>query len=160
MAEIAVDQKSLLKRRGRTHAIVEGALLGDIAIVFLLMRVYLPLPVVRTLIRTVATIPFVMLVQRRGAKLTILAAIASYILFSALVGPLLALTALDIAVAGLLAGIGRHAGLNVGWNTLLTGPVYAILDLVIPTILSIYILRFPIKQLVQSARHFVELLFR
>src|SRR5579859_8198259 len=160
MADIAVDQESLLKRRGRTHAIVEGALLGDIAIVFLLMRVYLPLPVVRTLTRTVATIPFVMLVQRRGIKLTFLAAVASYILFSALVGPLLALTALDIAMAGLLAGIGRHAGLNVGWNTLWTGPVYAILDLVLPTIASIYVLRFPIKTLVQSARNFVKLLFR
>jgi hypothetical protein len=151
--------ETLSRQRDRTHAIVEGALLGDIAIVFLLMRVYLPVPAVRTLIRTVATVPFVMLVQRRGVKLTVLAALASYILFSALVGPILALTAIDIAVAGILVGVGRNAGLGPGVNTLWTGVAYAVLDLVLPTIASIYIFRFPIKQLVQTARNFVKLLF-
>ena len=154
-----MDHPTLLRRRDRTHAIVEGALLGDIAIVFLLMRVYLPVPVVRTLIRTVATVPFVMLTQRRGVKITVLAGIASYLLFSALVGPLLALPALDIAVAGLLIGLGRRAGLGAGLNTLLTGPIYAIVDLVIPTILSVIIFAFPVKKLVETARRFVHLIF-
>ena len=108
----------LLRRRSRTHAIVEGALLGDIAIVFLLMRVYLPLPVVRTLLRTIASVPFVMLVQRPGLRVAILAAIASYILFSALVGPLLGLSAIDIAVAGILIGLGRKVGLPTLLNTI------------------------------------------
>jgi hypothetical protein len=154
-----MNQEQLLRRRDRTHAIVEGALLGDIAIVFLLMRVYLPLPIVRTLIRAAATVPFVMLTQRRGIKLAVLAAIASYILFSALVGPILGLTAIDIAVAGVLLGIGRRRGLGVGLNTLWTGPVWAILDLVLPTIAGLLIFRYPVKDLVKAAKHFVQLVF-
>lgn len=152
-----MNQEFLLRRRHRTHAIVEGALLGDIAIVFLLIRVYLPVLVVRTLIRTLATVPFVMLTQRRGLKMTILAAIASYVLFSALVGPILALTAIDVAVAGILIGMGRKAGLGVGLNTLWTGPVWAILDLVLPTIAGVIIFRVPVKDLIKSAQNFVHL---
>ena len=154
-----MDQQTLLARRDRTHAIVEGALLGDIAIVFLLMRAYLPVPIVRQLMWTVATVPFVMLTQRRGVKISMLAAVASYLLFSALVGPILALSAIHIAVAGILIGIGRRVGLGAGVNTLASGPVFSILDLVIPTILGVIIFRYPVKQLVDTARHFVRLLF-
>ena len=71
-----MNQETLLKRRDRTHAIVEGALLGDIAIVFLLMRAYLPILVLRPLIAAVATVPFVMLTQRRGLKMAVLAVLA------------------------------------------------------------------------------------
>jgi len=149
----------LLRRRARTHSIVEGALLGDIAIVFLLMRVYLPVPVVRTLLRTMAAVPFVMLAQRRGIRTGILAAAASYILFSALVGPILALPAIDVAVSGILVAIGRKIGLNALVNTLWTGVAYAILDLVIPTIVSVFIFRYPVGKLIDSAKHFVRLLF-
>jgi hypothetical protein len=154
-----VNREILLRRRDRTHAVVEGALLGDIAIVFLLMRAFLPLPGVRQLLRAVATVPFVMLVQRRGLRLTILAAIASYALLSALIGPLLALAAIDIAVAGTLVGVGRRLGLGMGLNLLWTGPVYALLDLVIPTIAGIYIFRYPVKDLAAAARNSVKLLF-
>lgn len=154
-----MDQETLQRRRDRTHAIVEGALLGDIALVFLLMRVYLPVPVVRTLLRTLATVPLVMLVQRRGVRVSILAAIASYILFSALTGPILAITAIDISVAAILVGIGRKAGLGPGLNTLWTGPVWALLDLVIPTIASVYIFQYPVGSLIKSAQNFVKLVF-
>lgn len=44
-------------------------------------------------------------------------------------------------------------------NTLWTGPVYALLDLVLPTIASIIIFRYPVKDLVGSAHHFVQLIF-
>jgi hypothetical protein len=154
-----MNQETVAQRRDRTHAIVEGALLGDIAIVFLLMRVYLPLPIVRTLLRTLAAVPLVMLTQRRGVRFAILAGIASYILFSALVGPLFALSAIDIAVAGILIGIGRKYGIGPGLNTLWTGVVYAILDLMIPTIATVIIFRYPVKKLIEAARHFVRLIF-
>lgn len=154
-----MNREALLKQQDRTRAIVEGALLGDIAIVFLLMRAFLPLPGVRQILRAVATVPFVMLMQRRGLRLTILAAIAAYILFSALVGPLLALAAVDIAVAGILAGIGRRLGLGVGLNTLVTGPLYAFFDLIIPTIVSVIVFRYPVKQLSDAARNFVKSVF-
>lgn len=154
-----MNERTLARRRDRTHAVVEGALLGDIAIVFLLMRVYLPVPVVRTLLRTIAAVPFVMLVQRRGLRIAILAAVASYILFSALVGPILALSALDIAVAGILIGLGRKAGLGPGLNTLWASPVYAVLDLILPTIASVIIFRYPVHDLIRAARNFIKLDF-
>lgn len=154
-----MNREALLKRQDRTRAIVEGALLGDIAIVFLLMRAFLPLPGVRQILRAVATVPFVMLTQRRGLRLTILAGIASYILFSALVGPLLALAAVDIAVAGILAGVGRRLGLGVGMNTLFTGPLYAFFDLIIPTVVGVVVFRYPVKQLADAARNFVKGVF-
>lgn len=154
-----MNRETLLARRDRTHAVVEGALLGDIAIVFLLMRAFLPLPGVRQLLRAVATVPFVMLTQRRGLRLAILAAIASYVLFSALVGPLLALAAVDVAVAGLLAGVGRRLRLGLTLNVLLTAPIYALLDLILPTIASVYIFRYPVKDLADAARNFVKIVF-
>ncbi|HZU14845.1 MAG TPA: DUF2232 domain-containing protein [Chloroflexota bacterium] len=154
-----MEQTLLARRRDRTHAIVEGALLGDLAIVLLLMRVYLPILVVRTLIRALASVPFIMLTQRRGVKLAILAALASYILFSALVGPILALTAPDVAVAGILIGLGRRVGLGPGLNTLWTGPVYAVLDIIIPAIVTVILFRYPIKDLIGSARNFMRSLF-
>lgn len=150
----------LRRQRDRTHAIVEGALLGDIAIVFLLMRVYFPVPMVRTLIRALTCVPFIMLTQRRGVKMTILSGIASYILFSALVGPILALTAIDVAVSGILIGSGRRAGIGPVLNTLWVTVVYTVLDIILPTIASLFIFRYPVKDLVGSAHHFVQLLFR
>ncbi|MDQ2743165.1 MAG: YybS family protein [Chloroflexota bacterium] len=156
----SMDEQTLAERRDRTHAIVEGALLGDIAIVFLMMRVYLPLPVVRTLLRTLAAVPFVLLLQRRGLKITILATIASYILFSALVGPLLALTAVDVAVAGMLVGLGRSRGIPPAVNVLWTGVIYTILDVLFPTVASIFLFRFPVKTLISTARHAVKLVFQ
>lgn len=153
-------KETLDERRDRTHAIVEGALLGDIAIVLLMMRVYLPLPVVRTLLRTLGTVPLVMLTQRRGVRITILAAIASYILFSALVGPILALSAIDIAVSGMLVGLGRRWRIGPALNTVWTGVVYSILDLLLPTIASLIIFRYPINKVIGTARHFVHLIFQ
>lgn len=155
-----MEHLTLQHRRERTHAIVEGALLGDIAIVFLMMRVYLPLPVVRTLLRTLAAVPMVMLMQRRGLAITVLAALASYVLFSALVGPILALTAIDVAVAGILIGLGRSVRLGPGLNTLWSGPAYAVLDLILPTIGSVIIFRYPVKDLIHSAQNFIKLFFR
>jgi len=155
-----VNQETLLKRRDRTHAIVEGALLGDIAIVFLLMRAYLPILVLRPLIAAVATVPFVMLTQRRGLRIAVLAVIASYILFSALVGPLLAFAALNIGLAGILIGVGRRLGRGAAANTLWTGPVFTVVDLIIPTVLSVIIFRYPIHDLVQSARNGIQIPFQ
>src|SRR5579875_484625 len=156
---LSVEGESAADRRHRIHAIVEGALLGDISIVFLMMQVYLPVPVVQTLLRTAAAVPIVMLMQRRGFKVALMATVAAYILFSALVGPLLALTAIDVAVAGILIGLGRRWGLPAAINILWTGPVFAVLDLIIPTIVTIYLFQYPVKKLIASARHFVAFLF-
>jgi len=154
-----MSQATLSRQRERTHAIVEGALLGDIAIVFLMIRAFLPVLPARTILKAVAAVPLVMLTQRRGIKLTILSGIASYILFSAFVGPILGIAAIDIAVAGVLLGIGRRLGFSAWLNTLWTGAVYAVLDLVLPTLATVVIFRYPVKQLVDAAHNFVHLIF-
>jgi hypothetical protein len=154
-----MNEAALRQRRERTHAIVEGALLGDIAIVFLLMRAYLPILVLRPILLAFAAVPLVLLMQRRGFRITVLATIACFLLFSALVGPLLALRAVDIGVAAVLVGLGRKVGLGAGLNTLWTGPVYAVLDIMIPTVATIILFRFPVKDLITTARHSVEVAF-
>lgn len=155
-----MNQNALLERRDRTHALVEGALLTDIAIVFLLMRAYLPVLFVRPILLAIATVPIVMLVQRRGVKITILAAIAAFLLFSALVGPLLAFAMINASVAGILIGIGRNVGLHAAINTIFTGIVFAVVDLLIPTVAGVIIFRYPIHDLVKSAQNFVAATFR
>jgi hypothetical protein len=155
-----VNDAALGRRRSRTHAIVEGALLGDISIVFLLMRAYLPILFVRPLFAAVATVPIVLLLQRRGAKMTILAGIASYILFSALVGPLLGIAVINVLVAGCLIGLGRRLGFGAVLNTLLMGPIFAVLDIIVPTLISIFVFRLPTKQLIKSAQNGVSIIFR
>lgn len=153
-----MNQKVLIQRRERMHALVEGALLTDIAIVFLLMRAYLPVLIVRPTLLAMATVPIVVLLYRRGVKTTILACIAAYILFSALVGPFLALAVMHITIAGVLLGLGRKAGLPMWLNLLWSGPVFALLDVVLPTVLSVIVFRYPVHDLVQSAKNFIRLM--
>jgi hypothetical protein len=154
-----MERQTLEQRRDRTQAIVEGALIADIALVFLLMRAFLPVPGARQLIQALATIPFVLLVQRRGVRLTILASISSYILFSALVGPLLGMAAINASLAGLFIGIGRRLGFGPVINTFFTGPVFAFFDLLIPTLASIWLFHYPIDKLIGAAKNFIKLVF-
>lgn len=154
-----MNRESLLRRRDRTRAIVEGALISDIAIVFLLMRAFLPLPGIRQLLSAVAAVPFVMLVQRRGLKLTVVAGVASFLLFSALVGPILAMAAINVAVAGTLAGLGRKARLGIVLNLLWTGPLFAFFTLFLPTVVSVIVFRYPVKKLIEAARNFYKSVF-
>lgn len=153
-----MDRNVLLERSEHIHGLVEGALLTDIAIVFLLMRAYLPVLILRPTLLAMATVPIVVLVYRRGVKTTILACIAAFILFSALVGPLLGYAVVHITLAGILLGMGRRAGIPNWLNFLWTGPLFAIFDVVVPTIVSVIVFRYPIHDLIQSAKNFIRLL--
>jgi len=155
-----MNQDALLRRREHTHALVEGALLTDIAIVFLLMRAYLPVLIVRPTLLAIATVPIVVLVYRRGVKTTIVACIAAYVLFAALVGPLLAIAVMHITIAGVLLGLGRRAGLPAWLNLLWAGPLYGLLDVVLPTVITVIIFRYPVHYLVDSAKNAIRLSLR
>ena len=155
-----MNREVLLERRDRTHALVEGALLTDIAIVFLLMRAYLPVLFVRPVLLAIATVPIVMLMQRRGFKITVLAGIAAYILFSALVGPLLAFAAINAVIAGIFVGFGRQIRLNPVINTFVAGFLYAVFDLILPQIIGVIVFRYPIHDLIKSAQNFVAESFK
>ena len=150
----------LLARRDRTHALVEGALLTDIAIVFLLMRAYLPILFIRPVLLAFATVPIIMLVQRRGIKITILAGVAAYLLFSALVGPLLAFAVINASIAGIFVGLGRKIRLHPVVNTIVAGAMFALFALVIPQIVAVFVFRYPVHDIVKSAQNFVGVSFR
>jgi hypothetical protein len=55
--------------------------------------------------------------------------------------------------------VGRRLGWGPVLNTLWTGIAYAFLDLIVPTIATVFIFRYPVKALVDAARHFVRLIF-
>jgi len=140
-------------RSSRNRQIVEGALLADIAVVLLLGRIYLPIPIVRTVWRLLAAAPFVLLAQRQGIRITIMAGVVAYLLLTALVGPTLALTAFDTTFAAIIIA----TALRWNWPRPLIGIVggllYAACDIVVPTILFAIIFRVPVSTLVGDVRN-------
>ncbi len=137
----------------RNQKIVEGALLADVAVVLLLGRVYLPIPLVRTAWRFMAAAPFVLLAQRRGIKTAIMSGIVAYLLLTALVGPTLALTALDTAFAAILIAAAIHWQWPRAVTAVVAGLVYAACDIVIPTIFFAIVFRIPVTTLVADVRN-------
>lgn len=69
-------------------ALVEGALLLDIVVVLCLVRTLIPIPGFQGVIRLLCPAPFVLLGLRHGARSASMATIGSYVVLSALVGPL------------------------------------------------------------------------
>jgi Predicted membrane protein (DUF2232) len=137
----------------KNRRIVEGALLADIAVVLLLGRIYLPIPVVRTIWRLLAGTPFILLAQRQGIRATIMSGIVAYLLMTALVGPTLALAALDTAFAAIIIA----AAIHWKWPRLVTaivgGLIYAACDIVVPAILFAILFRVPISTVVGAFRN-------
>ncbi|HLJ66338.1 MAG TPA: hypothetical protein VKX16_03130, partial [Chloroflexota bacterium] len=60
---------------------------------------------------------------------------------------------------GILIGVGRRIGLGPALNTLWTGVAYAVLDLLVPTLVTVVVFRYPVKQLIDAAKNFVKLIF-
>jgi hypothetical protein len=154
------EQNSAQRHSSRNRQIVEGALLADIAAVLLLGRVYLPIPVVRTVWRLLAAAPFVLLAQRQGIRTMIMAGIVCYVLLTALVGPTLALTALDTAFAALIIALSYKWHWPRGVIAVVGGLVYTVFDIVIPTVLFIVVFRVPVSTLINGLRTGLGSLFR
>lgn len=144
----------------RNRQIVEGALLADIAVVLLLGRVYLPIPIVRTAWRLIAAAPFVLIAQRQGIRTAIMSGIVAYLLLTALIGPTLALTALDTAFAALIVAAALHWHWPRTVTAIVGGLVYAACDIVIPTIFFAAVFRVPIITIVHDARNGTRGAFR
>ncbi|HZT96800.1 MAG TPA: DUF2232 domain-containing protein [Chloroflexota bacterium] len=140
-------------RSSRNRQIVEGALLADITVVLLLARVYLPIPVVRTAWRFVAAAPLVLLSQRHGIRVTIMAGLIAYMLLTTLVGPTLALSAIDTGLAALLIALGMQRHLHPLVTVLVGGLVYAVFDIVIPTLVFTALFRVPLSTIVTDLRN-------
>ncbi len=155
-----LDEDGGGRQSSRNRQIVEGALLADIAIVLLLGRIYLPIPVVRTVWRLLAAAPFVLLAQRQGIRTTIMAGIVAYILLTALVGPTLALTALDTAFAALIIALSYRWHWPRGVTAVIGGLTYTVFDIVIPTILFIAVFRLPVSTIVSGIHNGMKSSFR
>jgi len=78
------------------RTIAESALLMDITVLLSLLRVLVPIPGFQGLIRLACPIPFIVLVLRRGPRAGLIATVASCVLLSAFVGPLLAVQQLVV----------------------------------------------------------------
>ncbi len=72
------------------RTIAESALLMDVTVLLALFRVLVPIPGLQGLVRLACPIPFVILALRRGTRAGLVATVASCVLLSTFVGPLLA----------------------------------------------------------------------
>jgi hypothetical protein len=90
----------------------------------------------------------------------IMAGIVCYILLTALVGPTLALTALDTAFAALIIALSYRWHWPRAVTAVVGGLVYTLFDIVIPTILFIALFRVPVSTLVNGIRTGLKSLFR
>jgi hypothetical protein len=156
-AAVAADRPLVATKNRR---IVEGALLADVAVVLLLGRIYIPIPGLRMLWRLLAASPFVLLSHRQGFRIAIMSGLVGYVLLTAFVGPSLALPALDCALAGMLIAAGQKLGWPKLVITAVCGAIYAVCDIIIPTIAFSYIFRLPFTVLVRDVRSGIQGFFK
>lgn len=109
MTELQAPETATAPREGQatSHtdsiiALVEGALLLDIVVVLCLIRTFIPIPGFQGIIRLVCPVPFVLLGLRHGARAGFIATVGSYVVLSALVGPVFGT---QILVYGLIGTI-------------------------------------------------------
>lgn len=77
----------------------------------------------------------------------------AYVLMTALVGPTLALTVLDVSLAAVIIAMARNWQSPRVVTALVGGVIYALLDVVIPTIVFAYILRIPLGTIINDLKH-------
>jgi hypothetical protein len=82
------DESQVHRHTGSIVALVEGALLLDIVVVLCLIRTLIPIPGFQGVIRLVCPAPFVLLGLRHGVRSAVVATVGSFVVLSALVGPL------------------------------------------------------------------------
>jgi hypothetical protein len=122
-------------------ALVEAALLIDIVVVLCLIRTFVPIPLFQGIVRLFCPTPFVLLGLRQGFRTTVIAAVGSYVVLSALVGPLFGV---QILIYGLLgaayAGAARarlHYSVAVLFGSLIYGVYVGFLTVGLPLLLGI-----------------------
>jgi len=124
------------------RAITESALLMDVTVLLVLLRVLFPIPGLQGLIRLACPIPFVLLTLRRGTRAGLVATVASFVLLSCFIGPILA--AQQIFVFGGLGTMFAWASRR-RWHaavTVVVGAIlYGVLYLLPPFLFGLYVLR-------------------
>lgn len=79
--------------------------------------------------------------------------IVGYVLMTALVGPTLALTVLDTALAAILITVANQWHSPRVVTALVGGLIYAVMDVVIPTIAFAFLLRIPMNTIIGDLRN-------
>jgi predicted membrane protein DUF2232 len=137
-------------------ALVEGALLLDIVVVLCLIRTLIPIPGFQGLIRLVCPAPFVLLGLRHGIRSTVVATIGSYVVLSALVGPLFGT---QILVYGLLGTVYAAAArtrlpylLALVFGAIIYGGYIAFLTVGVPLVLGVINLHISAGELIAKIR--------
>ena len=124
------------------RAITESALLMDVTVLLVLLRVLFPVPGLQGIIRLACPIPFVLLALRRGPRAGIVATVASFVLLSCFVGPILA--AQNIIVFGGLGTLFAWAAQH-RWRSVVTvvvgATLYGLGYLLPPFLFGLYVLR-------------------
>ena len=123
------------------RAIAESALLMDVTVLLVLLRVFLPIPGFQGLIRLACPAPFVLLALRRGPRAGLVATVASYILLSTFVGPVLATQTLVFGGVGTLFAWASQRRLHPAIAIVVGAILYGLLYLLLPFLLGLLALR-------------------
>jgi len=100
------------------RAIAEGALLGDLTVMLVLIALYVPYA--GPALATISPIPFVLLIIRRGWRVSLEATIVACMLIGFLTGPFSAFAVVVLMVRAAALGLGLRRGWRVR-NTILGG---------------------------------------
>ena len=126
---------------GSILALVEAALLLDIVVVLCLVRTFVPIPLFQGIVRLFCPTPFVLLGLRQGFRTTVIAAVGSYVVLSALVGPIFGVQILVYGLLGAVyAGAARarvHYTVAVLFGSLIYGAYVGVLTVGFPLLLGI-----------------------
>jgi hypothetical protein len=124
------------------RAITESALLMDVTVLLVILRTLVPIPGFQGLIRLACPLPFVLLALRRGTRAGLVATMASFVLLSCFIGPVLAVQQIFVfgGLGTLFAWASRHRWRSV--VTVLVGAtLYGLLYLLPPFLFGLYVLR-------------------
>lgn len=129
------------QQRSSIVGLVEAALLLDIVVVLCLIRTFIPIPGFQGIVRLVCPAPFVLLGLRRGVRSCSVATVGSFIVLSALVGPIFGT---QILVYGLLGTVYAAAArarlpyiLALILGTIVYGGYIAVLSVGVPLLLGV-----------------------
>lgn len=119
---------SARNRAPDARAIAEGALLGDLAVLIVLISLYVPYA--GPAMATVSPVPFLLLLVRRGWRVAIESAVVAALLVAFLTGPFSALAVGTLFLRGVSLGIGLRRGWRVS-RTILAGTAFLWIFIVI-----------------------------
>lgn len=123
------------------RAIAESALLLDVMVLLVLLRVFLPIPGFQGLIRLACPAPFILLALRRGPRAGLVATVASYVLLSTFVGPVLSTQALVFGGLGTLFAWASQHRVRPSLAILSGAILYGVFYLLLPFLLGLLALR-------------------